>query len=118
IDDLCPPLRALVHIMATGNWEGLTEGDAKFRAMFNRDAILASDWYAERLLRQQRVELKTLDRHAAYVDARLTALPAESPVRDELTKKLAWVKAERIRVTGTGYVDSLRGTIGADPVCE
>ena len=118
LNDLCPPLRALVHIMATGSWEGLTEGDAKFRALFDREAILASDWYAERLVRQQRVELKTLDRHAAYLDARLATLPAESANRDELTAKQAWVKAERVRVTAAGYVDSLRGTIGADPVCE
>src|SRR5581483_8055318 len=43
--ELCPPLRALVTIMAEGSWEGRTAADETFRSMFTLDSLLASDWY-------------------------------------------------------------------------
>jgi hypothetical protein len=32
-----------------GSYEGMTLSDAKFRAMFTREAVLKSDWYHQRL---------------------------------------------------------------------
>ena len=43
----CPPLKALLHIMAKGDYEGLR--DPAFRAMFTREAVVKSDWYRQRL---------------------------------------------------------------------
>src|SRR5690606_3223219 len=56
IEHACPPLRALLHIMRDGSWEGLTLDDPTFRALFDRDTVLASDWYAARLDAQRVVD--------------------------------------------------------------
>ena len=49
VDAACPPLQALLHIMAHGHYEGMTVHDPDMRGMFTREALLASDWYKERL---------------------------------------------------------------------
>ncbi len=48
-----PPLKALLEIMATGASDGMTLRDPRFRRLFDRDEVLASDWYRERLAAQQ-----------------------------------------------------------------
>jgi thiol-disulfide isomerase/thioredoxin len=49
IEDACPPLRALLHVMAYGNWEGKDASHPEFRRLFTRESLLESDWYKERL---------------------------------------------------------------------
>ena len=44
-----PPIRALLEIMATGSSDGMGLHDKQFRAMFQRQHVLASDWYRARL---------------------------------------------------------------------
>ena len=92
----CPPLRALLHIMAHGEYEGLHENDAAFRAMFTREAMLVSDWYHARLRAKQTQDVRLWMRH---VDA--------SP-GDGARRMLA-------EVSGDQYLRELVGTIGADP---
>jgi hypothetical protein len=118
VEDLCPPLKALVFVMAQGTWNGQTENDPAFREMFTREAVLASDWYKERLARQQRVEMKTLDRHGDYLQKKISDYAPGSPQIADLNRKLAYVKAEKARVSSAAYLEFLQGTIGADPVCE
>ena len=40
----CPPLKALLHIMVHGEYEGQDAGHPAFRALFTRENLLASDW--------------------------------------------------------------------------
>eukprot|EP00961_Rhodomonas_salina_P002709 37291-Rhodomonas_salina.3 len=61
-DMAVPPLKALLHIMAKGEYEGMTLNDPKFRAMFTRDAVINSDWYKARLKEYQKQELLRLER--------------------------------------------------------
>ena len=49
VEAACPPLKALLHIMAHGDYEGMGLSDPRFRELFDREAVLASDWYQERL---------------------------------------------------------------------
>ncbi len=53
VDAACPPLKALLHIMVRGDFDGMRVGDAEFRGLFTRGAVLASDWYQERLHTKQ-----------------------------------------------------------------
>ena len=49
-----PPLRALLEVMADGSTsEGWQLDSPEFRAMFTRESVLASPWYAERLAAKQ-----------------------------------------------------------------
>ena len=55
INDACPPLQALLHIMAHGSYNGMTVDNPAIRNMFTRDYLLQSNWYQERLrIKQQR----------------------------------------------------------------
>ena len=115
-EELCPPLNALVHIMAEGSWNGMTENDPAFRELFDRERIIASDWYRERLSRQQQIERRLLDRHEQYVATKLDDASTPARRRSLLQQRLDWVRSERRRIDAADYVQGLVGTIGADPV--
>ena len=63
-----PPLRALLHIMRDGKFEGAGIGDPKLRALFTREAMLASDWYRERLKAQQRRDVRDWEARVDYLE--------------------------------------------------
>ncbi len=73
VEDACPPVRALLHIMLHGHFEGKDARHPDVRAMFMREALLGSDWYAERLLVKQERDVRALDtpraRAARVLDA-------------------------------------------------
>lgn len=118
VADLCPPLQALIHIMATGTWQGMTVDDPKVRAMFTREYLLASDWYQERLKRQQRNELSLLKRHESYLNARRETVLDTPRACAWIDEQLAHVRDDAARVSSEAYLRSLVGTIGSDPIAE
>jgi len=117
IEDACPPLRALLHIMAHGHYEGRDANDAAFRALFTREALLASDWYQERLAIKQERDAALWQRHVRS----LTEFLARAGHRDEakrlgVAERLEHARAELERVSAPEYPAALVGTIGADPI--
>ncbi|MGE4003317.1 MAG: hypothetical protein AB7I48_24285, partial [Planctomycetaceae bacterium] len=54
--ELCPPLRVLVRIMAEGHEEGRDERHPEVRRLFTLASLLASDWYQDRLKARQSAE--------------------------------------------------------------
>jgi hypothetical protein len=96
IEAACPPIKALLHIMAFGHYEGKAVTDPAIRGMFTREALLASSWYRERLLARQRRDIELWKRHVAATGR-------------------ADARARLARVQSPDYPDSLVGTIGADP---
>ena len=117
VEDACPPLKALLHIMASGSFEGKDVHHAEIRAMFTREALLASDWYRERLETKQRRDVALWKRHMTYLDA-FANLASHQDVAEKLGIKglLKASKAKLEYVSGSAYLQSLRGTIGADPM--
>jgi len=117
IDDACPPLRALLHIMAYGKWEGKDAHHPEVRALFTRESLLASDWYKDRLKVKQQRDIHLWKRHVTSLGEFL----ALSSHRDEanrlgISARLEQAKAELDRVSSDAYRKDLRGTIGADPI--
>ncbi len=107
-----PPLRALLHLMRDGTWEGRTVNDPAFRALFDREKVLASDWYRARLQAQQTVEATLWEKHARYLESFLarqadTGLP--------LAERAHTARQTLAAVRQPAYVATLSGTIGADP---
>ena len=49
VECACPPLKALLEIMAKGSWEGKGLKDIEFRKLFEPESILKSEWYRQRL---------------------------------------------------------------------
>ncbi len=117
IDDACPPLYALLHIMAHGHWEGKDANHPIVRGLFTTEALLESDWYKERLRVKQQRDVQLWKRHVNALSEFL-ALPSH---RDEAARlgikaRLDHARAELQRVSSERYRDELRGTIGADPI--
>ena len=79
IEDACPPLRALLSIMAEGTFEGKDAHHPDIRRLFTLDALLASDWYRERLAAKQRGDERLWRRHLGYLDALLAGQAPEPP---------------------------------------
>ncbi len=101
VDAACPPLKALLHIMAHGSYEGLGVDAPEIRGLFTREALLASDWYRERLAVKQARDIALWTRH-------VEALEAARLNTEEARLQLA-------RVSAPAYLHELEGTIGADP---
>ncbi len=117
IDQACPPLKAVLHVMAYGNYEGKTITDPEVRALFTREALLSSDWYKARLLIKQEREVALWTRHVASLQEFLGRPGYGYEARRlEIAERLEAAQQELERVSGSAYLDELVGTLGADPI--
>ncbi len=117
IEDCCPPLKALIHIMAHGQFEGKDANHAEIRSLFTRESLLASDWYQERLAVKQQRDIGLWERHTRYLTEFLSrAGHREEARRLGIPARLEHARAELDRVSAREYLAALVGTIGADPV--
>jgi hypothetical protein len=116
VDDACPPLFALLHIMAHGHWEGKDARHPAVRALFTPEAMLESDWYKERLRVKQQRDVHLWKRHL-HALSEFLALPShrDEAVRLGIQARLDHARAELARVSADEYRKQLTGTIGADP---
>jgi hypothetical protein len=91
--------------------------DPEVRALFTREALLASDWYRERLRTKQDRDVELWTRHVRTLSEFL-ALPGhkEEALRLGIEERLEQARQELERVSSEEYLASLHGTIGADPI--
>ncbi len=114
----CPPVRALLHIMAFGHYEGCTAEDPSIRALFTREALLSSDWYRQRLEAQQTRDSLLWRRHLARLESALAQGGAAGLYgKIPLEQRIGHARAALARTESRSYLDSLTGTIGLDPAC-
>jgi hypothetical protein len=113
----CPPLQALLHIMAQGHFEGHTADAPEIRRLFTRESLLASDWYAARLEAKQRAEVALWQRHVQTLET-WTGRPENAGDGQQLglADRLAFARAESARVATPEYRASLNGTLGVQPL--
>jgi hypothetical protein len=117
IEDACPPLKALLHIMAYGQFEGKDATHPEIRALFTREALLASDWYRERLAIKQQRDIALWERHVRSLSEFLTrAGHRDEAERLGIPARLDHARRELERVSALDYLSALAGTIGADPI--
>ena len=119
IDAACPPLRALLHIMAHDQFEGKDLNHPEIRALFGREQMLASDWYAERLAQKQKNDVRDLERHIDALKAFLSKpnYVAEA-ARLGIPERFEQLKAECKFAQSPGYLKRLHGTTGVQPLKE
>jgi hypothetical protein len=113
----CPPLKALLSIMAHGDFEGHDAGSPTVRAMFTREALLASEWYQQRLQTKQYRDVELWQQAKQRIEDYMSD-PHHLDVVEELQleKRLQYAKDYLKRVSSTEYLEELVGTIGADPM--
>ena len=112
----CPPLKALLHIMVCGSYEGQDVDDPRIRSLFTREYLLASDWYRERLRTKQARDIHLWQRHLESLEAFRSA-NEEGTFLDTLNldARMAAARTQLARVGAAAYLEELVGTIGADP---
>ncbi|WP_372773115.1 hypothetical protein [Mangrovibacterium sp.] len=117
IEQLCPPLKALVHIMIDGTYKGKPRNHADIRAMFTREAVLNSDWYKERLVEKQNRDIALWTKNVANMEEIMSRKNfAETSVRLDLPSKLKLAKSKLETVSKPSYLDELKGSLGVDPM--
>lgn len=115
VDLLCPPLKALIHIMAEGKYKGKDRNHSEIRAMFTREKVLNSEWYKERLVEKQKRDIAQWTCNVAYLEDVISQKNfAETSVRLSLPERLISAKQMLKEVSSDEYLESLKGTIGAD----
>jgi hypothetical protein len=115
VDLACPPLKALLHIMVHGNFEGRTINDPVIRNLFTLEALLASDWYADRLRRRQQREQELWQRHVQALETFQNSNEyAEEKIQMKINDRLESARQQLSRVLAPEYLAELHGTLGAD----
>ncbi len=110
-----PPLKALLTIMAKGSYEGKSLADASIRAMFTRESIVASDWYAKRLAKRLEREVTINRTIARELDNFLSLSEYETEAeRLRIAEKLKEVTNRIVYLETPAGLKGLEGTIGAD----
>jgi phosphoenolpyruvate carboxykinase (diphosphate) len=109
----CPPVEALLHIMACGSYQGKCIEDPEIRGLFTRESVLASDWYWERLRVCQARQVALWRRHIAALEAFHTAGGGAAGFDVEF--RLVEARKQLAHRRAPEYLKELEGTIGADP---
>ena len=115
IEDACPPLQAVLHLMAYGEYQGKTIDDPSIREMFTRDYLMQSDWYQQRLLIKQQRDAALWKMNRDYIEQKMDEAP-ENGTEDWAELQGRIEKADEMFewVNSQGYLDRLQGTLGAD----
>jgi len=117
IEDACPPLQALLHIMASGEYQGMGVHHPGIRAMFTREYLLAADWYRERLKIKQSRDIALMNRHVSNLRRFLDdTIFGDEAVRLGIGERLEVARKKLMQLQSETYLQELVGTIGADPL--
>ncbi len=117
IEDACPPLQALLHIMANGSYDGKDVHHADIRSLFTRESLLASDWYQKRLETLQARQIALWECHEQTLLAFLAKEShAEEAQRLDIAGRLERTREKLEQLRSPAYLEKLVGTIGADPL--
>ena len=96
--------------------DGLTLDSPKFRSQFSREAVLGSDWYAERLTAKQSEDVRRWRSGVAGLE-HFVVKPnnAEAVERLGLDARLDHARKVLGRVESPQYRSDLIGTLGRSP---
>ncbi len=116
VEQAAPPIKALLHIMAYGTFEGKDVRHPEIRRMFTREDVMASGWYKQRLAAKQKVDMALWKRHVDYLRSYIDQTRGETGLEElQLPERLAQAKQQLAAVSQSGYLQTLAGTIGVDP---
>ena len=115
VDAAIPPLKALLHIMAHGEYEGKTIVDQEVRDLFNREKVRSQGWYHDRLKAKQVQDVRYLENQLNYMRTFLgKQTHREEAERLGLAKRLAGVEEKLTYAKSSDYLGALSGSLGLD----
>lgn len=117
IEDACPPLRAVLHVMAYGHYNGMSIQDPSIRSMFTRDYLINSQWYQDRLSKKQDIDTRLWTKKINYLERFLERPGYERQAEHlRISDRLKEAKKQLDTTKTDAYIKSLVGTLGADPI--
>jgi phosphoenolpyruvate carboxykinase (diphosphate) len=116
IELACPPLKALLHIMKDGHFEGRTIEDPSIRSLFSYESVIHSDWYRDRLAAFRESELRRLNKIKRNVEVYL-ARPSNAELAGEmkLIERLIYTRRKLEELEASDYFERYTGSLGTDP---
>ena len=115
IELACPPLKALLHIMVEGKYEGKTISDPTIRQLFTQESMLSSEWYTDRLRLRQLREQQLWQRHVEALDMFQNSTEYdEEKIVLGISARLDNARQRLSHVLSPEYLSELQGTLGAD----
>lgn len=106
-------------MMAYGSYEGKDLSDPTLRGYFERDYVINSDWYKERLKLKQQKDIQFYNSQINYLESFISNDSNVLIVAElDLNNRLQKVKTLLEAASSDQYLESLVGTIGADPLCR
>jgi hypothetical protein len=116
VNAACPPLKALLHIMANGTFEGKDITHPDVRALFTRENLMGSAWYKERLITKQQRDMALWQRHVTYLTSFFDRNKDSEAIPElRIERRIQKARQELEKVSSPKYLTKLMGTIGADP---
>ena len=117
INDACPPLKALLNIMAFGEYEGHDINSNELRSLFDPDRLLESDWYQQRIKAKHQVDERLLKKQLESLE-KFSSDPIYKDQQEQLgvTEATKRVIEKLEKTKNPAYLISLIGTIGVDPL--
>jgi len=113
----CPPLKALLHIMARGSWEGHDINSPEVRELFTLKDMLDSDWYRRRLETRQKNDVKLWARHVEYLSQVCSQNESnETASAPAMAERLQFAQDELKRVSTPEYLTGMWGMLGTDSI--
>ena len=117
VEAAIPPLKAILNIMATGKYKGKTIHDKEVRILFDKETVMNSDWYKERLERLQDKQIALYTRQVEYLKRFIkTPKYIEESARLNLDHRLEVAKQLLSETKNRKFLEKVYGTLGADPL--
>ncbi len=111
-----PPLKILLSVMAEGNYQGKSIESPELRNEFDRELILASDWYRARLEAKRSADKALWQRHIKYLQNYVTRDSHSDVIaRLQLEQRLKEARERLTFCNSEAYLQRIQGTLGVDP---
>jgi len=117
VEKACPPLKALLTIMAEGHWKGKGLIDQEFRDLFDPEAILQSTWYEKRLETRIDITKQYWQNRIKYLENFICDhANRDTCVRLNISERLTFCKDALKRLDNKEEaISRIHGCLGTDP---
>ncbi|MBW6537090.1 MAG: hypothetical protein K0B11_18930 [Mariniphaga sp.] len=117
VESAIPPLKILLYIMAYGHYEGKELSDPELRKEFDREYVIQTEWYKERLQLKQQKDVNFQKKQIQYLNDFISEPNNKVLVEKmEIQSKLKKATEQLNYLESEAYYNDLVGTIGADPL--
>jgi hypothetical protein len=115
----CPPLQAVLSVMAHGNWNGKSIRDPGVRSLFTCESMLSSDWYRARLKAKRNADIQLWQRHLKYLTRYCSKTTHADVVnRMDLRQRIQQATDRLAYFNTDAYLQRIEGTLGTDPALQ